>query len=104
MSSENLVGTDKYKHCNHHHELTENHRLVDFGDGEFVANVEAIPLLQALSELGLRTRTHHVDKKAGFVSILIGTNVDVSIRQVNEIDADRDKYNGMTELLIQWDR
>ena len=42
--------TDKYKHCNHHHEIGDNHELVDFGDGEFVANKEAIPLLKALSE------------------------------------------------------
>lgn len=38
--------TEKYKHCNHHHEIGKKHKLVDFGDGEFVANIEAIPLLK----------------------------------------------------------
>ena len=28
--------TDKYKHCNHHHEVADKHELVDFGDGKFV--------------------------------------------------------------------
>ena len=31
----------KYKFCNHHHELTKDYEIVDFGDGEFVANKEA---------------------------------------------------------------
>ena len=94
--------TEKYKHCNHHHELTENHRIIDFGDGKFVANKAAIPLLKSLSDLGLRTRTHHVDESGGFVSILIEPNIDILIRQVNELASDRTKYNGKTELLISW--
>lgn len=93
--------TTKYKHCNHHHELTEDHSLVDFGDGEFVANNKAIPLLKALAEVGLRTRTHHFDGEHGFVSILLD-NVDIEVKTVNEVDADRTKYNGKTELLIRW--
>jgi len=36
--------SDNFKHCNHHHELTDKHEIVDFGNGEFVANKEAIPL------------------------------------------------------------
>ncbi|WEG18688.1 hypothetical protein PQ478_09425 [Alkalihalophilus pseudofirmus] len=102
MSELNPNITNDYKHCNHHHELTENHRLVDFGDGEFVANVDAIPLLKALSDLGLRTRTHHVDKDGGFFSILVEPNVSFFLRQVNEVDSDRTKYNGKTEVLISW--
>ncbi len=97
--------TDKYKYCNHHHELDENYEVVDFGDGEFVANKEAIPLLKALNEAGLKTRTHHFtnNDNGGFVSILLD-NVRVEIKKVNEIDADRTKYNGKYELLIMWDK
>lgn len=99
---EERLSTEKYKHCNHYHELTSKHRIVNFGDGEFVANTDAIPLLKALSELGIRTRTHHIDKEGegGFFSILVDSNISFLIRQVNETD--RTKYNGMTELLISW--
>ena len=96
--------TDKYKHFNHHHELTDKYEIVDYGDGEFIANKEAIPLLKALNELGLRTRTHHIDKDGGFFSILIQDGIEVSIRKVFERDSDRTKYNGMTELLISFNR
>lgn len=94
--------TDRYKHVNHHHELTEDHQIVDFGDGEFIANKKAIPILEALNKLGLRTRTHHVDNSGGFVGILIESNVSAMIRQVDELDSSRTKYNGKTELLLQW--
>lgn len=96
--------SDKYKYCNHHHEIDENYELVDFGDGEFVANKDAIPLLKALNEAGLRTRTHHYVKTGdhAFVSILLD-NVSVRIWTVSERDADRTKYNGKQELLISWD-
>lgn len=40
-----MKATDKYKFCNHHHELTENHSIVNFGDGDFVANNEASEML-----------------------------------------------------------
>lgn len=99
-----MTHTDKYKFCNHHHELTDEHEIVDFGDGEFVANKAAIPLLKALNEAGLKTRTHHfAGGNHGFVSILLD-NVRLEIKQVNEVDADRTKYNGKTELLILWDK
>lgn len=95
--------TDKFRACNHHHELTEDHELVDFGDGEFVANKAAVPLLAALNALGLRTRTHHVEPGGhSFISILLNDDVRLEILKVNEIHADRDKYNGKTELLIFW--
>ncbi len=97
--------TDKYKFCNHHHELSDDHEIVDFGDGEFVANKAAIPLLKALNDIGLRTRTHHYDGgKNGFVSILLDEGVTAEIKIVNEKDADRTKYNGRKELLIMWDK
>jgi len=100
-----LTATDKYKHCNHHHELSENHEIVDFGDGEFVANKLAIPLLKALNEAGLRTRTHHYDGgEQGFISILLDDQIQVEIKTVQEIDATRTKYNGQKELLISWYR
>jgi hypothetical protein len=99
-----MIGTDKYKGYNHYHELTDQHEIVDFGDGEFVANVQAIPLLKALNEAGLRTRTHHMDNEnQSFVSILLD-NVRLEIRTVFEKDATRTKYNGKTELLIFWDK
>ncbi len=93
--------SDKYLFCNHHHELTDQHEIVDFGSGEFVANKIATPLLKSLNELGLKTRTHHVDKEGGFVSILLD-NVTVEIQQVHEIHANRTNYNGKYEVLIKW--
>jgi len=96
--------SNKYKNCNHHHELTEEHEIVDFGDGEFVANKKAIPLLKALNDLGLRTRTHHIDNEDhAFFSILLD-NAEVSIRKVNELVASRTKYNGKSELIISWNK
>lgn len=95
--------TNKYKDCNHHHDLTGDHREVDFGDGRFVANVAAIPLLKALNEAGLRTRTHHYTGDGpSFISILLDDSVSVEIKTVNEINATRSKYNGKKELLIHW--
>lgn len=95
--------TDKYKYCNHHHELTDQHEIVDFGTGEFVANKVAIPLLKALNEVGLKTRTHHMDERGGFVAILLD-NVRIEIKPVFEKDADRTEFNGKYELLILWER
>ncbi len=96
-----VKSTNKYKYCNHHHELTDEYEIIDFGDGEFVANKKAIPLLKTLNELGIRTRTHHIDNDGGFIGILLD-NVSLEIRTVNEKDAERTKYNGKKELLILW--
>jgi hypothetical protein len=94
--------TEEFKYCNHHHKISDNHKLVDFGDGEFVANKEAIPLLKALNELGLKTRSHHIDDKShAWVCILLD-NVEIEVKEVFEKDADRTKYNGKKELLITW--
>jgi len=102
VKSGESAGSSCYCYCNHHHELTPEHEVVDFGDGEFVANKAAIPLLNALNEAGIRTRTHHYDGgDHGFVGILMD-NVTIEVRPVNEIHADRDRYNGKMELLIQW--
>lgn len=96
--------SDKYRFCNHHHKLTPEHEIVDFGDGKFVANKAAVPLLKALNELGLRTRTHHVGQPGEqcFVSILLDERVSFEIKRVFEKDADRSRYNDETELLITW--
>jgi len=92
----------EYIQFNHHHELNENYKLVNFGDDEFIANNEAIPLLKALNELGLKTRTHHIDEgENAFISILLD-NVDIEIKTVFERDSTRTKYNGKKELLISW--
>lgn len=94
------IPNDKYKYCNHHHELTEQYEIVDFGDGNFVANKKAIPLLKALNELGLRTRSHHIaDEKYAWFTILLD-DVTLEIVDVNEVDADRTKYNGKKELRL----
>ena len=96
--------TDKHKWCNHHHELTDEYEIVDFGDGKFVANKAAIPLLKALNEAGIKTRTHHYDGgNEGFISILLD-NVTLEVKQVFEAAADRTKFNGKTEVLICWDK
>ncbi|WP_276483576.1 hypothetical protein [Paraflavitalea pollutisoli] len=96
------AASDEYKYCNHHHELTPEHEVVDFGDGQFVANKMAIPLLKALNEAGLRTRSHHIDTPGqGWFTILLD-NVEFDFRRVWEIDANRKKYNGKQELLISW--
>lgn len=94
--------TDKFKHCNHHHELDDEHELVNLGGEEFVANRYAIPLLTVLNEIGLATRTHHIKKgEHSFVSILLD-DVVIKILDVNERDASRTKYNGKKELLIMF--
>lgn len=102
MNSIEPKPSDLYTNCNHHHELTDQHTVVDFGDGEFIANKDGVAILQALNELGIRTRTHHIEKGGYcFLSVLLD-NVDIEVITVNEIHADRDKYNGKKELLIRW--
>lgn len=97
-----MNSTDKYKYCNHHHELSTDHEMIDFGDGEFVANKAAIPLLKALNEAGLKTRSHHMEKLGeGWITILLD-NVNFEVRKVHEVHADRIKYNGKFEILIHW--
>lgn len=94
--------TEKYKKYNHYHEIGDEHQLVDFGNGEFIANNEAIPLLKALNESGLKTRSHHIDdKEHAWVCVLLD-NVELEIKKVNEKDSSRTEYNGKMELLIRW--
>lgn len=68
--------------------------MVDFGVGEFVANKEAINLLKALNEVGLKTRSHHIDDKENAWVCILLDNVEIEIKEVFERDADRTKYNG----------
>ena len=94
--------TDKYKYCNHHHEIGDRHELIDFGDGDFVANKEAIPLLKALNEIGLQTRSHHINEKEHAWICVLLDNAEIEVKKVFERDSDRTKYNGKMELLIKW--
>ena len=57
----------KYKHCSHHHELTNNHEVITIDGEEIVVNKDAKLLIQEMNRLGLKTRTHHVDSNGGFV-------------------------------------
>lgn len=95
--------TDKYTYCNHFHELTEDHEIVNLGDQDVVVNKEATILLKELNRLGLKTRSHHVGDNECFLSILLD-NTSIEVREVNERDSTRDIYNGKNELLIQWKR
>lgn len=93
----------EFVRCNHHHELSDNYEVVDFGDGEFVANKQAVPILKALNDLGLRTRTHHIDDtEHGFFSILLDKRIRFEVKEVFEFDSSRTRHNGKTELLVAW--
>ena len=94
--------SNKYKYCNHHHELTKDQEVIDLGNGKFVADKPMIPLIKALNNLGLITRTHNYSKKGfHFIGILLD-NVDIEIFKVFERNASRTKYNGKKQLLIKW--
>lgn len=96
--------TDKFRYCNHHHEITKDQKLVTIGGNKFVADKKMIPLLKALNEIGLTTRTHSYDEKEhyAFISIILDRATDLTIKRVYEHAADRTKFNGETELLISW--
>ena len=97
-----MKSTNKYKYCNHHHELTENQEIIDLGTGKFVADKPMIPLLKALNELGLITRTHNYNNSGNhFIGILLD-NVNIEINKVFERKANRIKFDGKTQLLISW--
>lgn len=95
---------DKYKYCNHHHEMKEDQELVDFGTGEFVADKKMIPLLKALNDLGLITRTHNYHEGGCFFSILFRNDLRLEIRPVGEISSDRDFGDGEMEVLFLWNK
>ena len=93
----------RYRFCNHHHKPTKQQKIVDLGTGRFVADKVALPLLKALNEVGLETRTHHVDDNQGFVGIMLD-NVSVEIRKVFESHAARTKYNNRYCIILHWIR
>lgn len=89
------VPSEKYAWCNHHHELTDRHEMVTIGGNKFVANKKAIPLLQALSDAGLKTRSHHIDKPEdnAFICLLMDNVHTVDIHRLED---------GTQQLCIQW--
>ena len=90
-----------YKYCNHHHEPTKEHKIIEIDGQKIVANELAVTLLKELNKLGLKTRSHHIDGDINWVTILLD-NVNIEIKDVDEKDATRTKYNGKKELLISW--
>jgi hypothetical protein len=103
--SEDYVPKSLKKH-NHHHEIAKDQKIVNFGTGQFVADIPRIPLLKALNEVGLITRTHCYGHTTGqsFVSILMQRGTSFEIKEVDETHADRCRFNGMKELVICWNR
>ena len=99
-----MTQTDKYKYCNHHHEIRNNQEIIDLGTGKFVADKQMIPLLKALNDAGLITRTHNYSGSGiHFIGILLD-NVGIEINRVFERNASRTKFNGKTQLLIRWNK
>jgi len=97
------------KKFNHHHKITKDQKVVDFGTGKFIADKKRIPLLKALNKCGLITRTHcyGIEKKSdghSFIGIIFENDMRVEIRKVFEGHSSRTKFNGKTELLIGWKR
>lgn len=96
---------DRGETCNHHHPIKKNQQTVDYGTGEFVADVERIPLLKALNECGLITRTHCYghETEVSFVAILMRNDLFLEIKNVSEPHSGR-KFEGEKELLLVWKR
>ena len=94
--------TDKYKHFNHHHEITDDQELVTIGGCEFIADKKMIPLLQALNDLGIETRTHNYHDDECWVGIVFDNCTNIQIRKVQENKATRTRFNGKTEMLLIW--
>lgn len=97
--------SSKYTDCNHHHELTTDHKIITIGGSDVVANVAAIPLLKALNSVGLQTRTHHITNSSehAFVSIMLD-NASIEVRPVHEGASTRTEFNNRYELLLHWSR
>ena len=101
--------SNKFKSCpfkgfNHYHELTDTQELVNFGTGEFVADKERIPLLKAMNECGLITRTHCYGHETGYSFVSVLVDEDIEIREVKEGHSNRKFPEGTKELLIIWKR
>lgn len=98
-----LIESEEFKWCNHYHELTDNHSIIEIDGKRFVANREAVNVLKALNEVGLNTRTHHIsnEQEWAFVSILLD-DVEIEVKTVDEVDSSRTEFNGKKELLIKF--
>lgn len=99
--------TDKYKKFNHYHEIMKDQSIVNFGSGEFIVDNKRIPLLKALNDCGLITRTHCYGHETGhsFVSILLNDEMEVVIKEnVREGYSTRTFPKGTKEVLISWKR
>lgn len=96
--------TDDLYGCNHHHAINDDQEFVDLGTGRFVADKPLLPLLRALNDAGLVTRSHCCGHGSGhaFVGIMLADGMSIEIRDVHEPAADRDTFRGGRELLIQW--
>jgi hypothetical protein len=95
--------TDKYKHMNHHHELTGEQEIIDLGTGKFVADKPMIPLLKALNDIGIRTRSHNYDSETGqhFVAICLDEGMNVNITSGHENHSTRDNMCD-NQVVIGW--
>jgi len=82
----------EYVWCNHHHELTNSHKVVEIGGNKFVANKKAIPLLNALNDVGLGTTSHHIDKQED------NSFIQISMKNIRAVEIRDEK------LTIQWDQ
>lgn len=97
MVANDPAPSKEYAWCNHHHELTEDHEVVTIGGEKFVANKKAIPLLEALNDVGLKTRSHHIDNPSdnSFVCLLMENIHSVEMRTLSD---------GTKQLCIQWNQ
>ena len=98
--------TEKYKKCNHHHEIEDFQEIVNFGSGFFVADKKRKKLLEALNECGLITRTHCYGHETGysFVSILMDNDLKIEVKDVSEYYSTRKFDKNKKEILISWKR
>lgn len=94
--------TGKYKHFNHHHEITDDQEFIEIGGQEIIADKKMIPLLKALNDLGLETRSHDYSDKECWVTIVLDNRTQVDIRKIQEGNATRTRFNGKTEILLAW--
>lgn len=94
--------TEKYKHFNHHHEITNEQEMVTIGLEEFIADKKMIPLLKALNEIGLETRTHNYSEDGCFIGIVFDNYTQIEVRKVQELHSTRTRFNGKTELILMW--
>jgi len=87
------MATQENCHAEGHEEYQE---LVEIGGREFWADPEMIPLLRALNDAGLKTRSHCCGHETGrpWVVLRMDNVETVEVRNRGEYD----------EVLIQWKR